>query len=551
MNEKFFKLVITILIFAFLCQQEAWPSRGDVCCLRTPSFDERKAQDELATKLRDILEDGVSYKKIKGLSREMVDALKLHYLDRLNTGEIAQKTEVARPTVLSRHFRGIVALASHFFTPKDRIREILRGFIYGDWLSSYEEWLCNSGDAPLALALDLTIHNNDTSRRMRKLLRTINIPVPANFHGKLKLRKHRKYGFLLEMVTESGEVRHRYVVGYPMPDGSGHKLEPPPAGSWLAPLAEYYDHPNCQLFLLLFGYGPVDLLKALKTRGTRKGEVKPGEFAVMVSLVPTLLTQKFRLAQDMHLSTYYRPNETIPDVSITGDLARGIRRVTFYEPGKGNAKLGEPAAEFMVERFEDGSVVSQTAWLGSYNDWSILEGAHQVGRGRQKTSADLKRWARGMQNGVPKRLCPPILGLLPARKDGPYGGQFVVIGGSVIHLPEDYVDPYIRPLPIVLPNNAGVLLGLWYPEKDVTKVPPLVIISYDLAEDVWEEVSVQKKAIARHWPLRAGDGQWEKATPLRIKWFNFALQEIRFLVGSASLCGLLPRRRPVPAEAQI
>jgi len=269
--------------------------------------------------------------------QKKINILRLWALDRLSYKEIKERLQVTYASSRQLKMTAISELAEWlggFGVSRSHAKvalEDIRGRLfqpstldeeYEMWYKHYTRWLAGEEESPPAI-LEFDMEDKIEWAQTALLLQMINIPKPEFNKGCLVPRRD-EYGYIVE-IRHGDEIRHKYLVR-----GKSGKVFKSVSS---AARRTARSTKGGELYLLLSGYGPVDLCRILGNIKVTRYRVDPnGPFYKKIGLVTS--PQKRRIV--VAIPESYEPDYIRLDV-IYEDTADPPRaRCVLYDTVSGD-----------------------------------------------------------------------------------------------------------------------------------------------------------------------------------------------------------------------
>ncbi len=319
---------------------------------------------------------------------------------------------------------------------KQRFSEAM--LTYQGWLESFNSWL--KGTVKEVKPIDFNLRDKKTAPAFLDFIKQLKIKLDYYLKaGRINPVKS-EHGFVLEATREDGKNFHRYLMAY----NSGELLTPPKKYSRYKFLADRNGR-RFDIFKLVYGFGPVDLIRALHNVRVFSQFNKEGK--------PLCRRLDLRLHKDNFGSEIPIPldytKEFLQPHILPEDLEKGIKRVTFFDP-----ESNEPVIEVILTYTEKGY---ESNYLGKYANPLPNNGP------LNKAGKDINEFLSG------ERLTPPHLEKFQVHENR--GSRFIRISHQAIrltkYLPEGVNEVNLR---FVRKGNKR-LLKLYAPDTKPNAKP--------------------------------------------------------------------------------
>ena len=278
------------------------------------------------------------------------------------------------------------------------------------WIHHVKRWVDEAEDIPRSIEIILGEGSLFHGSATKFIFDTFRIPHPDIKEGVIQPSYLEGLGHILLISgknTHSEQVSHRYLIAFP----DGKWLKKPPADNpELLNMRGYGSGKD--LWLLVNGYGPIDLFSAFQARPV----------STHLNSVTLFSNKDFQPpCHKVYLPASFAGEEVIPIIKGK-EIERGNRHVYLYRKGSNELILRATVG------YRDEKLVGQTDWAPQYRSWKNA-GA------KAKGFKDLRAYYEI------ERLFPPYLSQLldveTVKGEGTRTQKIVHFGGK-ISIPQSY-----------------------------------------------------------------------------------------------------------------
>jgi hypothetical protein len=388
------------------------------------------------------------------------------YLEAKSEDKIAEELEMTRNKFDLLIHRGKTMLAEHLQVGRSQIElalknlKMLGGNIHRDpdWMEAYALWLKGKGAPPSRLEFDLAapLKKSSPSRAAHNgnklLFDQLHIPLPTGVQGYVVPVKD-KWGYVLEIWdVRDVNAGHKQLFRFLIAKNDGNPLPHFPTEK-IPRTAQGLD-PHVELKKYLFGYGPVELLKAFKPRRIARSLSSSWQSSAYIRLIDD---------KSVRIPPGYTYPTIIPNEAniIPGDDS--IVEILLVDPNS------HPAIAIRYKRVENRLQFLSTKWEEPY--LTLI-----------KRTLDLKEYLMGKRDTYPSS---PRLSLKRIKGFPPF-----VVLGKRHYLPSSFHHGEVD-MAVIETNKGDRYLGLYAPLTTTNFQAPIKILKVnDMGQ--WVEVLEQK-----------------------------------------------------------